>query len=83
MVTNGVKYSDQVSASGPTFGVNYREQSQLTMTEQSPYAVTIEDLEDAVHVPAASLVEGQSDPAVPHDLPSEDMALGRSPGMYS
>lgn len=46
------------------------------MTEASPYQVPLDDLEHGVRVPIAEQVEGQPDPAVPHDLPHEDAALG-------
>jgi hypothetical protein len=49
------------------------------MTEPSPYAVALDDLERTARVPAESLVESQPEPVVPHDLPDEDMALGRDP----
>jgi hypothetical protein len=49
------------------------------MTEASPYAVPIDELESSVRVSVESTVESQPDVAVPHDLPDEDMALGRDP----
>lgn len=50
------------------------------MADPSPYAVTLDQLEAAVHVPSDDLVETQSESAVPHDLPREDVALGRAVG---
>ena len=52
------------------------------MTEPSPYAVTLDELERNVRVPAEALVESQPEPVVPHDLPDEDMALGREPDRF-
>lgn len=52
------------------------------MAGPSPYAVSLADLEDGVHVPTEDLVESQPDPAVPHDLPAEDVALGRPPKLH-
>ena len=49
------------------------------MTEQPTYAVPLDLLEQSVHVATSDMVETQPDPAVPHDLPFEDMALGRAP----
>lgn len=48
----------------------------------SPYSVRLDDLEYSVHVPVESLVGSQPDPALPHEFPSEDMALGRAPRLH-
>jgi hypothetical protein len=47
------------------------------MTESSPYVIHLDELEGTARVPSESLVESQPEPAVPHDLLDEDMALGR------
>jgi hypothetical protein len=48
------------------------------MTDHSTYAVTLDALEAGVRVPIAALVETIAESNVPHDLPFEDMALGRA-----
>ena len=50
------------------------------MAQRSTYVVTLDELEAGVHVPVASLIESQQESDVPHDLPFEDMALGRALG---
>ncbi len=52
------------------------------MSEPSPYAVTLDELERGVRVPVDELVESLPEPVVPHDLPDEDMALGREPERF-
>ncbi|MDQ1709753.1 MAG: hypothetical protein QOG49_1138 [Frankiaceae bacterium] len=56
--------------------MNYGDRMTTQLPDQSPYAVPLADLEAAVHVPVEDLIEGQSEPALPHDLADENVALG-------